>query len=992
MKFHYTLSGLKCESCEKLISKVAHEIEGVSSVAVNHQTGDCIINTSQSVQEQELGDMIRGLGYSIQSLSIEEQKEVDDSAIATIERSEGSSVKLRFDLKAEGEGAIQRDESGRPSFQGKLRVDKHGQIEFPKGMKVNDLVEGFSKVLGAIDMFGPSQNTTSTVQANTLDSMPVKTEILPVAQKEGERRAVFSLSGMHCASCAAIIERSVKKLVGIKEVNVNFAAEKARAVFDSAAVTEAQIITQIKKAGYGAVVASTEDPEAERKKRQAETKSYGKMFVTGFVLSLPMLYYMFLDLLPFMPGRAALYPSAGIISFVLATFVQFGIGLRFYQGMWSSLRMGMFNMDSLIAIGTSAAYFYSVVNYFYYAVTNWSLIGLNGMKIPNLYFETAAFLISFVILGKWLESKAKGETSEAIKKLMGLQPKTARVNRNGAQQDIPIQDVVSGDIVLVRPGEKVPVDGVVTDGSSSIDESMLTGESMPVEKNLGDLVIGATMNKTGSFEFRATNVGSETALAQIIRIIEDAQGSRAPIQAFADRISSVFVPVVIGIAVLTFVVWFFVLGASLTFALMAFTAVLVIACPCALGLATPTSIMVATGKGAAHGILIKGGEPLEQACKVKAIIFDKTGTLTKGKPEVTDVVPIGEHEEDEVVELAASLEKKSEHSLAEAICLYAEEGGISAQQVTGFSAVPGKGVKGVINGVEYFFGNRKMIAEEAGGEIGATERKIKKFEETGKTAMILATQKGLVGIIAVADTLKENVRETLQKIEKMGIAVTMLTGDNQRTAQAIAAQAGVKNVIAEVLPQDKAAEIKRLQSTGIKVAMVGDGINDAPALAQADLGIAMGSGTDVAMETGGIVMMKNDIRDVITAIQLSRETVGKIRQNMFFALFYNAIGIPIAARVFMSFGIILRPELAGLAMAFSSVSVVGNSLMLKFFRPGKRNYASMLVPIVMAVAFTGAFFAFAKFSSSMETEENNPSVSAISISAGKSDTIPNRER
>ncbi len=627
--------------------------------------------------------------------------------------------------------------------------------------------------------------------------------------------------------------------------------------------------------------------------------------------------------------------------------------------------MKTFNMDSLIAIGTSTAFFYSLSQFVIYVAKTGSAIGLNGEKIPEIYFETAAFLITFVILGKWLEAKTKGSASDAIKKLMGLKAKTARVSKNGVVADVPIDQVVAGDIIVVRPGEKIPVDGMVVKGQSAVDESMITGESIPVEKNPGNTVIGATINKHGSFEFTATKVGSETTLAQIIRIVEEAQGSKAPIQAFADRISAYFVPIVIVLAIATFLVWYFALGASLAFSLMAFTAVIVIACPCALGLATPTAIMVGTGLGAQHGILIKGGEPLEIACKVKAIVFDKTGTLTKGEPEVTDVVSIDITDEEEIVSIAASLEKLSEHPLAEAIVKYAKEESISLGEIDGFRAVPGHGVQGIQNGIAYYFGNRRLMTDVAGlsvDTIAKIESKIRKLEENGKTVMILASSQEILGLVAVADTIKETTVEAVRALQNRHIKVFMITGDNRRTADAISRLAGIKNVLAEVLPEDKAEKIKKMQKSGIKVAMVGDGINDAPALAQADLGIAMGSGTDVAMETGGIVIIKNDLRDVLTAINLSRETMSKIKQNMFFALFYNVLGIPIAARVFAGIGLVLKPELAGLAMALSSVSVVSNSLFLKRFKPGKLNWLSMAAPIVMGVLFTGIFLVFARLS------------------------------
>jgi len=623
-------------------------------------------------------------------------------------------------------------------------------------------------------------------------------------------------------------------------------------------------------------------------------------------------------------------------------------------------------MDSLIAIGTSVAYFYSVINYLFYYLNTKSLIGIEGNKIPELYFETAAFLITFVILGKWLEVQAKGRTSDAIKKLMGLQAKTARVIRNNQTLDIPIDQVVHDDVILVRPGEKVPVDGMIVKGSSAVDESMITGESLPVEKQVNDTVVGGTMNKTGSFEFKAIRVGSETTLSQIIRLVEEAQGSKAPIQDFADKISAYFVPTVIGIAILTFIIWFFALGATLSFSLMAFTAVIVIACPCALGLATPTAIMVGTGKGAEHGLLIKGGEPLEAACHINTIVFDKTGTLTNGKPVVTDTISLKELDEDEVLIIAASLEKQSEHPLAEAIYQYTNEKGLVLSVVEAFSAVPGHGVQGNLDSKTYYFGNRKLIKDVVGLPIERIDRKMGRLEEQGKTVMILANKTDILGLIGVADTVKETSKEAVEKLKKLGIEVYMITGDNERTAKAIAQQVGIINVLAEVLPEDKAKNVKKLQDEGRKVAMVGDGINDAPALAQADLGIAMGSGTDVTMEAGGIVIIKNDLRDVANAIDLSKTTVNKIKQNMFFALFYNVMGIPVAARLFAGLGIILKPELAGLAMALSSISVVSNSLLLRGYKPGKKNILSTIAPIIMVLLFSFMFFEFAKFSSGMK--------------------------
>jgi Cu+-exporting ATPase len=782
---------------------------------------------------------------------------------------------------------------------------------------------------------------------------------------EKKKRISLSISGMHCASCSAIIERSLKKIPGISSASVNFGSEKALVTYDESVVNLDSIIKAIKKAGYAANLIKDNDDEFESKKKLKEITSLRRKFLFSLILSLPMLYFMLLDFFKWLPGGGILPSYIALTSLILAAPVQFIAGLGFYKGAWSSLRMRTFNMDSLIAIGTSVAFFYSLYNYVSYVLINNSFIGLSGLKIPDIYFETAALLITFVLLGKWLEKKAKGQTSDAIKKLMGLQAKTVRVIRGGAAVDIPINEVIHGDIVLVRPGEKIPVDGKIISGTSYVDESMVTGESIPVEKSVGDTVIGATMNKNGSFEFEATKVGSETVLSQIIKLIEDAQGSKAPIQSFADRISSWFVPIVIGLASITFLIWFFVLKSGLSFSIMAFTAVIVIACPCALGLATPTAIMVGTGKGAEHGILIKGGEPLEAAEKIKAVIFDKTGTLTKGKPEVTDVVSLGNYDEDEIITLAASIEKSSEHPLAEAIFKYSNDEALNLKDLEDFKAIPGYGVIGKIEGTKFHLGNRKLISEIANLNIEKINKKITRLEERGKTVMILASDSEFTGLIAVADKVKDSSKDAISILKKMGLEIYMITGDNSTTAKAIADELGIDNLLAEVMPEDKAKEVKKLQDRGKIVAMVGDGINDAPALAQANLGIAMGSGTDIALEAGGIVIIKNDLLDVVKAIQLSKETMGKIRQNMFFALFYNVIGIPIAARIFSWLGLILKPELAGLAMALSSISVVSNSLLLKNFKPGRKNIISILAPIFMIAIFTFLFLEFARISTRM---------------------------
>lgn len=778
------------------------------------------------------------------------------------------------------------------------------------------------------------------------------------------KKIQLDLEGMHCASCAILIQKSLEGLPEVKDATVNFASSRASVIGDESLNPES-LIAAIIRAGYKANLHEKSDSDRERLQRQAEISGYLKKFLISMFLSLPMLVFMVSDFWPSLPLSIS-KPWAGIVSLLLATPIQFWIGRNFYRGAWSALKLKAFNMDSLIALGTSAAYFYSLFNFAVYAVSHGSLLFSSVSTAPSLYFETSAYLITFVILGKWLEAKTKNQTSEAIRKLMSFKAKMAHLVQSDSIVDVPVEQISHGNILLVRPGEKIPLDGTIERGSSAVDESMLTGESLPIEKKPGDSVAGGTLNKTGSFEFSVTKIGEETTLSQIIRLVEEAQNSKAPIQAFADRISSWFVPVVISLAFLTFVLWFFVFGANLSFAILSFVSVLVIACPCALGLATPTALMVGTGVGAKTGILIKGGAPLEAACGVTTMVFDKTGTLTCGQPVVTQIVPSDGTSENEVLSLAASLERHSEHPLAEAISKKAGEKNTHLFDVKSFDAIPGKGVKGEINNQIYHFGNRSLVSEKAIRSFHNFSEEINNMESLGQTVMILSRDEKILGLIAVADTLKPTSKAAIEKIKKMGVRPYLITGDNSRTAEAIAKQVGIRDVLSEVLPGEKAEEIKKLKSLNQKVAMVGDGLNDAPALAEADLGIAMGNGTDVAMETGGIVLLKNDLLDVPSAIELSREVVGKIRQNMFFALFYNAIGIPIAARVFAAWGLVLRPELAGLAMAMSSVSVVANSLLLKLYRPGKKNFLSMVAPFIMAILFAVMFFEFAQITSGME--------------------------
>jgi Cu+-exporting ATPase len=639
--------------------------------------------------------------------------------------------------------------------------------------------------------------------------------------------------------------------------------------------------------------------------------------IISAILSFPLVMAMLLTLVNI--DLAFLHNE--YFQLIVTTPVQFIIGFRFYKNAFYALKAKSANMDVLIAMGTSAAYFFSIYNAFFVPAEP-------GTMMKELYFEAGAVIITLILLGKYLEAVAKGKTSEAIKKLMGLQAKTAKVVRDGVEKDIPIEEVEVGDVIVVRPGEKVPVDGKITEGNSSLDESMLTGESLPVEKKAGDFVVGATINKFGTFKFEATKVGRDTVLSQIIKMVEDAQGSKAPIQKIADRVSGIFVPVVIGVAVITFIIWYLVLG-DFAAGIISGVSVLVIACPCALGLATPTAIMVGTGKGAENGILIKGGEYLEMTYKVNAVVLDKTGTITKGQPEVTDIISLGKIESSEILKMAAIAEKSSEHPLGSAIYEKGKNEYGTIPDPEWFKAIPGKGIIAVVDQKEIYIGTRKLMTERK-IDPGTTENAIIKLEDEGKTAMLMAVNNKIEAIIAVADTLKESSEEAIKELQDMGILVYMITGDNQRTAKAIAKQVGIENVLSEVLPENKAEEVEKLKKQGKIVAMVGDGINDAPALATADIGMAIGTGTDVAIEAADITLMRGDLITIPAAIRLSRKTMGKIKQNLFWAFIYNIIGIPFAAMG------LLNPMIAGGAMAFSSVSVVTNSLSLKRFKPYKK--------------------------------------------------------
>ncbi|MGA2764749.1 MAG: heavy metal translocating P-type ATPase [Spirochaetia bacterium] len=751
-------------------------------------------------------------------------------------------------------------------------------------------------------------------------------------KNDQSKRVVIPVEGMTCASCVMHVEKAVGKLGGVASVSVNLATEKADVTYDSTRVRLSDIKKAISDAGYTpreVDASDTVDHDAQRKERDIRTM--WTKFIVAASASVPLLYLAMVHMIP--GARIPLppfldpmtHPLAYAIAQILLVIPAIAAGNRFYRVGAKAIWHRAPNMDSLIAIGTAAAVLYSVYNTVLIALGN-------PEAVKNLYFETAAVILTLIMLGKTLETVSKGKTSQAIKKLMGLAPKTATVIHDGVEREIPISEVEVGDILRVRPGEKVPVDGEVIDGYTSVDESMLTGESIPVEKKAGDQVTGASINKNGTITFQATRVGSDTALAQIIKLVEQAQGSKAPIAQLADVVSGYFVPIVILIALAAGAAWL-ISGQSVAFSMSIFTAVLVIACPCALGLATPTAIMVGTGKGAENGILIKGGAALEATHRVQTVVLDKTGTVTEGRPVVTDVTLANGIGENALLQLAASAEKGSEHPLGDAIVQSAESRGLSLLPLEKFQAIPGRGIEARIDGKALLLGNTKLM-EERGVALEALTAASARLADDGKTPMFVAIDGTPAGIIAVADVPKESSARAIRKLRDMGLEVVLLTGDNQKTAQAIARQVGVDRVFAEVLPQEKAAMVKKIQEEGRRVAMVGDGINDAAALAQADIGIAIGSGTDVAMESADIVLMRSDLADVAGAIQLSKATIRNITQNLFWAFCYNVLGIPIAAGVLHLFGgPLLNPIFAAAAMSLSSVSVVSNALRLRRFTP-----------------------------------------------------------
>ncbi|MFW6102102.1 MAG: heavy metal translocating P-type ATPase [Chloroflexota bacterium] len=793
--------------------------------------------------------------------------------------------------------------------------------------------KGLSQTPGVAqaDVNFASEKASIEYDPTKVDLAKIKDTVSQLGYGVATKKSIFPVSGMTCASCVARVEEALSSVPGVITANVNLASEKATVEYLEGTGL-ADMRRAVRDAGYelGPEAQAVEDVTTAA---QREIRSIRNRFIIAAILTASI---MALSWSPSFVGKSYLL-------WALATPVQFWAGLQFYRGAWGALKHKTSDMNTLIAVGTSVAYFYSM------AVVLFPSLFTTAVVEPHLYFHTSAAIITLILLGRFLEARAKGQTSAAIKKLIGMQPKTALVIRESEQREIPVEEVQVGDLILVRPGDRVPVDGIVRQGYSSVDESMVTGESIPVEKKVSDEIIGATINKTGSLEIEATKVGKDTTLAHIIRMVEEAQGSKAPIQRLADVIASYFVPAVIGVAIATFIVWYFVGPApALTFAFLNFVAVLVIACPCALGLATPTAIMVGTGKGAEHGILIRNGEALERAHQINTILLDKTGTLTLGEPVVTDVISAHSFSREEVLQLAASAERSSEHPLGGAVVKAALEKKLELSPFSDFNAIPGQGVEASVEGKKLFLGNLKLM-EERGLSLDGLERKAAELLGQGKTLMFLGWDSQVAGIIALADTLKPGAKAALQALHKMGIETAMLTGDNRRTAEAIAREAGIDRVLAEVLPEHKAREVKKLQQEGKVVGMVGDGINDAPALAQADIGIAIGTGTDVAVETGDITLISDDLMGVGTAISLSKRTMRTIKQNLFWAFAYNTALIPIAAGVlYLVFGNtgvpsglrfvlgeygFLNPILAAAAMAASSITVVSNSLRLRRFKP-----------------------------------------------------------
>ena len=876
------VKGMTCASCAAAIEKAVGKMDGVESSSVNYATEELkVIYDKSKINLEQIRQKVEKLGYS-----------VEDNTKKEIFKVEGMTCASCAAAIEKGLGRLDGVESANVNF-----ATETLNVEFDKD-KVS-----FEDINNKVNKLG-------------------------YKLKDDEKQLTYKVEGMTCASCAAAIEKGLNRMDGVENVNVNFAAETVTFNYDSDKVGTREIKAKVEKLGYKLVDPETNVNDGHENTKNTELSSMKRKLIWSAIFTIPV-FIIAMGSMMGMKLPSWMDPNTSPMNYALILLVLttavFICGRQFFIVGFRSLFIGSPNMDTLIAIGASAAYLYGIFAIYKIAIGQ-------VHYVHELYFESAATIITLVMLGKYLEAITKGKTSDAIKKLMGLAPKTATIMVNGEEKVVSIDDVRVGDLIVVKPGEKLPVDGEVIEGYTSVDESMLTGESIPVEKKAGNKVYGASINKNGRIIYKATKVGKDTVISQIVKLVKDAQGSKAPIARTADVIAGYFVPVVIVLAILSALAWHFLGGEGLEFSLTIFISVLVIACPCALGLATPTAIMVGTGKGAENGVLIKSGEALEGAASINSIIFDKTGTLTEGKPLVTDVLS-NNYSKDEILALVASAEKASEHPLGEAIVKSAEEKGLKLFEVKDFLAIPGKGIEVKVEGKDILLGNKALL-EDKKIAFGNLVEKAQSLAEQGKTPMFIVIDGILEGIVAVADTVKPTSKKAIKELHKMGIEVVMVTGDNEKTANAIAKNIGIDRVVADVLPQQKAEKVKELQNEGKKVLMVGDGINDAPALASADIGMAIGSGTDIAMESADIVLMRSDILDVVGAIQLSKKTMTNIKQNLFWALIYNGIGIPIAMGGLHLFGgPLLNPMLAALAMSFSSVSVLLNALRLKTFKP-----------------------------------------------------------
>ena len=916
MKVDIKVYGMTCMHCHKRVNDAISALEGVNSVEVSLEDDKASVKfDSDIVSIETIKKAVTDAGYEVgeDSCPVPDEGDaacpilIDGIAPEETKPEPGSVSEIAFKISGMKCSACSQN------VERTLKKQK-GVISASVNLPMERAAVGYDPAL-----IGPED---------------MEKAIDAIGYHVVKDRVVLEVGGMKCAACSQNVEKVLNRLKGVSSANVNITTGRAQVEYNSSLITVDEMRKAIEGIGYSASLPADrkETEDRERKEREQEIRDQRNNLLISIGLLIPIMLGNMKGMFPgtfgFVPG---LFSDRNVL-FLLTTIVMLFPGRQFFVGTYRGLRHGVTDMNLLIATGTGAAYVISIAA---------SYLDL-GPGYDHVYYDTAVMLITFITLGRYLEARAKGRTSESIKKLIGLQAKTARIIVGGEEKEVPVEDVQVDDIVFVRPGEKVPVDGIVTEGSSAMDESMITGESIPVEKNVEDMVIGSTLNKSGALKFRATNVGADTALARIIELVENAQNSKAPIQRIADVVAGHFILVVHVLALAAFFFWYFIgyerfdvainsgIASPFLFSLLISITVLVISCPCAVGLATPAAIMVGTGKGAENGILIKGGEALERTLKIDTIVFDKTGTLTKGKPELTDIIITAGHGEDEVLIIAASAEKGSEHPLGEAIVKAAEERELEIRNVEHFNSIAGHGVEANLDGSSILLGTRKLM-EDNDVDISSINTDMERLESEGKTAMIVAMDGQAIGLVAVADTLKENSKEAVGKLQNMDIEVVMITGDNRRTADAIASQLGIKRVLAEVLPGDKASEIKKLQEEGRIVAMVGDGINDAPALTQSDIGIAMGAGTDVAMESAQIVLIKNDLRDVLASIRLSRLTMNKIKQNLFWAFGYNSIGIPLAAGILYPFifKIVISPELAAAFMAMSSISVTTNSLLMK---------------------------------------------------------------